>query len=223
MPSKLFSDKEILQIEELRRQGLGYRRIAEQLNLSVSKMRYYCRSRPAPTDMDMVFGLCLYCGKPLEHTPLHKKKKFCTEGCRRAWWKEHPAEINRKKDLLRTCEFCGKEFATARDDAHFCSRYCYALFRRREYLKSHAKDHIQGQKGFGEQGQSKTGISQGNGHDQATVLSRAELPHLPPDCRCAVCPWFYNGARHCQDGNASAANLPPADSKPIESEGKEKK
>lgn len=215
MPSKLFSDEEILQIEELRRQGLGYRQIAERLNLSVSKMRYYCRSRPAPTPMDMVFGLCLYCGKPLEHTPRHKKKKFCTEKCRRAWWKEHPKEINRKKELVCTCEFCGKEFPTARDDAHFCSRYCYALSRRKEYVESHVKEIIQGRAGFGEQGRPKAGIGQSGGYDQKTVLSRTELPHLPPDCRCFVCPWFYNGARHCQDGDASASGLPSTDSQPV--------
>lgn len=115
-----------LQIDALRENGYGYKRIADKLDISVNTVSSYCR-RKAKNESEK----CPQCGKKLLHTPKHKKKRFCCDHCRMAWWNSHPYAVKRKP-TWQTCKQCGMVF-----DAHynrsrkFCSRDCYADFRRK--------------------------------------------------------------------------------------------
>ncbi len=119
------------QIAGLQRIGLGYRKIATELGLPVDTVKSYCRRHPLPR-YDTV---CAQCGKPLVQTPHKRKKRFCCDQCRMAWWKAHPDQIVRKKVYTHICRFCGKEFQSHRATSQFCSRKCYADIRRSEVGK----------------------------------------------------------------------------------------
>lgn len=122
------TQSDIGRIIELQKRGLGYKRISAETNLPVNSVKTYCRRHP----IDSVAGNCEYCQAPLVRLPHTKEKRFCSDNCRNEWWKAHPEAINRKKQYPHTCRFCGREFYTSRESSGFCSRKCFADFRRKE-------------------------------------------------------------------------------------------
>ena len=81
------------EIDKLRFQGYGYKKIARLLRLSENTIKSYCRRHP----FDKTQKVCLQCGKPIENTPHKREKKFCSDECRLDWWNSHPELINRKQ------------------------------------------------------------------------------------------------------------------------------
>lgn len=100
-------------IRYLRGEGLGYRAIAARLGISENTVKSFCRrnnltgvaSKEPPQ-------VCRQCGQPLAKAPKRKERKFCSEACRRAWWKAHPELVDRKAFYTLTCAECGKEFSS---------------------------------------------------------------------------------------------------------------
>lgn len=67
---------------------------------------------------------CEYCGQSFEQTHPGRKKKYCSEECRRAADKARQlkrAKLSRKQLV---CQRCGKEFTGARRNQKYCSREC---------------------------------------------------------------------------------------------------
>ena len=103
-------------IRKLRIVGKGYAHIAAELGISTNNVKVFC-SRNALTDKDIEAlrnnesdGCCPYCHKTIEQRNKSKPRRFCSDECRLAWWKEHP-ECKRKKALYTIiCAECGKEF-----------------------------------------------------------------------------------------------------------------
>ncbi|RAZ95782.1 RNA polymerase subunit sigma-70, partial [Klebsiella oxytoca] len=59
-----------------------------------------------------------------------RPRKFCSEKCRRQWWKAHPQEGNRKAIVTKKCECCGREFSFYRSrKPKYCSYDCYIKAR----------------------------------------------------------------------------------------------
>ncbi|MCM1226039.1 MAG: helix-turn-helix domain-containing protein [Clostridium sp.] len=117
------TDNQKQQIDSLRNQGYGYKKIAERLDISVNTVASHCRRKA---------DKCLQCGTVLTHTPKHRKKKFCSDKCRMAWWNTHQDSINRKPSWI-VCKQCGKPFdARYKLSRKFCSRKCYADSRRKD-------------------------------------------------------------------------------------------
>ena len=124
----------------LREKGLGYGGIAKLTGLGKETVRYVCRDiQPGEEnrhlDRQMKNGeACLFCGEDLK--PQHgsgRRRKFCCEECRRAYWK-----INRKKLGVKrpesmhvySCAYCGKTFESyGKVSRKYCSRTCYLLHR----------------------------------------------------------------------------------------------
>jgi hypothetical protein len=88
-------------IAELHGQGIGYARIAESFGISENTVKSFCRRG----DFGFVFvaekvqpttDACENCGKPTTKTTGAKKKHFCSDKCRLAWWVVHPEAVNRK-------------------------------------------------------------------------------------------------------------------------------
>ena len=114
-------------ISELQNQGMGYKRISALTGLPVNTVKSYCRRHPTGE-----LGVCLQCGAPVKQTPHKRTKKFCSDACRMAWWKEHPKQVQRKLYHL-TCTWCGKPFdSIGTSTRQYCSRICYADARRKE-------------------------------------------------------------------------------------------
>lgn len=100
------TEQQAKQIREMREQGIGYRSIALTVGLSRDIVRNFCKSRGLSgygsaltkniREQVMLGKACLYCGKEMKQPDTGRPKKFCSDKCRREWWKGHPERINRK-------------------------------------------------------------------------------------------------------------------------------
>lgn len=118
-------------IRYLRCEGLGYRAIAARLGISENTVKSFCRrnnlSGIAKKEPVMV---CRHCGQSLAPHPKHKKRKFCSEACRRAWWKAHPELIHKKAFYSLNCVCCKKDFLSYGNQTRkYCSHACYIKAR----------------------------------------------------------------------------------------------
>ena len=196
-------------IEIMRRSFIGYKKIAKELGINLNAVKSYCRQHHLQeSDLLKLSGLCLYCNQPLKNTPHKRPKKYCSDACRQAWWSEHQEALNHKAIYQHRCLQCGDEFENGKKKANFCSRSCYAAFRRKE-PGWYVTEKSQYTEGNGcqpsERPEAQTVDKR---HESPTDRSGAKFPHLPAHCQCASCPWFYNGKRHCQNDGVSAQALP---------------
>ena len=109
------------QITNLRLKGLGYKSIAVVVGTSKENVRYYCKTHGLGGKCDLVKlnfeehkkhpETCKFCGGKITRIPHSGKKLYCSDECRRAWWKEHPGEANHSKDATYKCEcsYCKRE------------------------------------------------------------------------------------------------------------------
>jgi endogenous inhibitor of DNA gyrase (YacG/DUF329 family) len=123
-------------IRKLRQQNNSYVSIAGVLGVSVSAVKGYCQrnglSGKRATAVSTPDGLsaCLGCGKPITQRDGIKRIKFCSPGCRQAWWNAHPEKVNRKAVYSFTCACCGKPFtAYGNRGRKYCSHECYITSR----------------------------------------------------------------------------------------------
>lgn len=130
------TSKQKQQIEILRGKGESYAAIAETLGISKNTVKSYCRrnnlnSAVAADPMQPMDGVCVNCDEPLTYTMGSKKKRFCSDKCRLAWWATHPETVNRKAVYHFVCPICGVAF-TAYGNAKrkYCSRTCASSARR---------------------------------------------------------------------------------------------
>lgn len=125
-------NEDCLRIEELQREGHGYKKIAVLLGLPVNTVKSYIRRHPVAAPAAVPAKGCLNCGSPIVQSAHRKEKKFCSDRCRMAWWNAHPERVNRKAFYAATCAFCGREFeAYGNRDRKYCSRSCAAQGRKK--------------------------------------------------------------------------------------------
>ena len=134
------TDLEAAQVKEMRLNGMGYRAIAEALGLSRDIVRNHCKAKGMDgyvaaavknlQEREGQGGICICCGEEISQQGNGRPRKFCSEKCRRQWWKTHPEEGNRKAVYTQVCARCGKEF-TAYGNSHrkYCSHDCYIKAR----------------------------------------------------------------------------------------------
>lgn len=197
-------------IEIMRRDSIGYKKIAKELSINLDSVKRYCKNHHLQEgDLLQLDGLCRYCKKPLENTPHKRPKKYCSDSCRRAWWSEHREAMNCKAVYQHRCLQCGIKFENSKKKANFCSRICYSAFRRKEPSRYVAEKSQYAESSGCQPGElTKAEVSRERFESQSDC-SRAEFPKMPAHCQCASCPWFYNGKRHCQNDGVSAQTLPP--------------
>jgi len=123
-------------IQELHRSGAGYKAIASKLGISREHVRYHCQKIAPKPRADLkdtpVAGHCKLCKRVLKQTSIAHRAKFCSELCRRKWWKDHPeAKIQSDTASYRiTCANCGLEFSSyGNNHRRFCSHSCYIEYR----------------------------------------------------------------------------------------------
>ncbi len=110
-------------ITELRKQGLGYRKISRIVGISENTVKSFC-SRTKNSDKGK--DVCKECGKPLIQTKGVKRKIFCSGQCRMKWWNNHKELLNRKKIREYICPCCGKTFSVYGNvKRKYCSYDCY--------------------------------------------------------------------------------------------------
>lgn len=114
-------------INELRKQGYGYKKIAKELSITISAVRYTCSTS---LDEDLLSVNCEQCGLKIKSIKGKKKKRFCSDNCRWKWWNNHQKEVNKKAYYVYRCKCCGKEFSSYGNNKRvYCSHECYTKFR----------------------------------------------------------------------------------------------
>lgn len=117
----------------LRQQGRSYKEIAGHLVLSPNTVKSVCRRGGATTPKPEMSTLvtCKNCGAPLLQNTGGRKRAFCSDKCRYAWWNRS----RRKQPYRLTCYHCSKEFISyGNRKRKFCGRECYILSRYGEGL-----------------------------------------------------------------------------------------
>ena len=130
------------QIREMREQGIGYRSIGLTIGLSRDVVRNFCKTRGLAgfgsvltkniQEQVMLGKACLYCGKEISQPKTGRPKKFCSDYCRRTWWRGHPERIQKRDSALytMTCTRCGRSFLSYGNKTRkYCSHECYIKAR----------------------------------------------------------------------------------------------
>jgi len=121
-------------IKQMRGKGESYASIAAALNISENTVKSYCRRNNLGAEyiaeQAMIDDNCDNCGKPLEHKQSSKKKRFCSDSCRLAWWNSHPESMNQRAVYSFVCSHCGAAFtAYGNKGRKYCSHACYVSDR----------------------------------------------------------------------------------------------
>ena len=110
-------------IFELRNSGMGYKSIAKELSLTPSAVRSVCTAKYNNPDK---YGTCKNCGIRVKQTPGKKKRQFCSDKCRKAWWNSHATEVKKKAFYTFKCQCCNSDFvAYGVNKRTYCSSECY--------------------------------------------------------------------------------------------------
>lgn len=117
------TNTEKIKINELRKQGYGYKKIAKELSMTISVVRHVCNTLK---DEDLLVGNCKNCGKKIKSIKGKKQKKFCSDKCRWDWWNNHQKEVNKKSYYTQNCKYCSKEFTVYGNSKRiYCCHECY--------------------------------------------------------------------------------------------------
>jgi len=129
-------------VYELRMKGVGYKAIAAVLGLSRDSVRNFCKTNALMgdasvvamnTEVKKVQGIaCQCCGKPIVQVEKGRVRKFCSEECRRMWWKENKDQSIKKSVAIytKTCTCCGEAFTSyGNKKRKYCSHKCYIKYR----------------------------------------------------------------------------------------------
>jgi hypothetical protein len=132
------TDVQACRIREMRLKGAGYRAIATATGLSRDSVRNYCKNNgingfgevaKLNLQEQMKQGnACLLCGMVIKQPLRGRRKKFCSEACRREWWKKHLDDIDKKETAIykNICAKCGREFESyGNKKRKYCSQICY--------------------------------------------------------------------------------------------------
>jgi endogenous inhibitor of DNA gyrase (YacG/DUF329 family) len=114
---------------------MGYAAIASKLNLTKDQVKYYCRTRGlagVAKAEDDLSSVCRFCGKDIVSLPHKKRRIFCSDKCRLAWWNSHPELVRRNGMHKLVCAECGVTFQSKNPSQKFCSRACYGFSQRKE-------------------------------------------------------------------------------------------
>lgn len=143
---RTMTHEEKKQIGKMRAAGMSYTRIAEALDISINSVKSYCQrhglgagsapeTHPEPVTAcqpQSEAGACEQCGSPVLRQAGRKRRRFCSDTCRQAWWASHRGELRHKTEHHFVCEYCGIQFSRyGVSQRRFCSRSCAASARNR--------------------------------------------------------------------------------------------
>lgn len=133
------TEDEKASIAKMRMASIPYTQIAIELGMSVNTVKAYCQrhgiktgqeQEPSPDDA-ISPDACKLCGRRLLKRAGRKPRLFCSELCRRNWWRDHGNRaINRRTFYDTPCTGCGRTFQSyGNDKRKYCSHACYIKTR----------------------------------------------------------------------------------------------
>jgi len=117
------TNQEKLKVQNMRGQGYSYSQISQSLGLSINTVKSFCRR------MRNKKRSCKQCGKPLAGIARRNTKLYCSEYCRRTWWKANRNQT-RQTAYRAVCRHCGQVFKRyGKTKRTYCSHRCYIRYR----------------------------------------------------------------------------------------------
>jgi len=118
-------------ISQMRLVGDSYATISAALGLSRNTVKSYCLRNVAvesvPRNPD---DNCEMCGNTIIQSPRYRKRRFCSDACRMAWWNAHRSLIGGQTKAAYTCAACGQRFTEYPNHKRkYCSHDCYIAHR----------------------------------------------------------------------------------------------
>jgi endogenous inhibitor of DNA gyrase (YacG/DUF329 family) len=128
------------QILILRKAGMKPRKIAQYTSAPVSSTWTLCKESgmdTLPTDDELLDKIssheaCAYCGHSITQPATGRPRFFCSDACRRAYWKLHRPELKKNPESIYTkvCPYCGKTFQVyGNKKRKYCCHEHYVLAR----------------------------------------------------------------------------------------------
>ena len=117
--------------------GMSHAKTAEATGLTKGVVRNIARSVDRTDEDKEISGrierkeACSFCGSMMANVEtMGRPRRFCSDYCRRQYWRLHRAEQTKKADKLfiRTCAYCGKGFQIyGKSERKYCCREHYRL------------------------------------------------------------------------------------------------
>ena len=128
------NDTEEKRLISLRKQGLGYKKIAQAIGVSVNTVKTYCRrhaiGKDTIADERLKDHRCLECGKKVLQVKGKREKKFCSDESRMKWWNSHRGLVHHRNLHEIECPGCNKLFTVSgKSRRKYCCHECYILDR----------------------------------------------------------------------------------------------
>ena len=127
-----------IQIDEIllrRSDGQSMGQISKNTGIPVSTVKsYFRRHRPEEkTKKAAPAEFCQQCGQGIKNQGRGKPKRFCSDKCRRAWWKANRELSGSQATLKLKCIYCGKTFGSYESrNRKYCSHDCFISDRFRK-------------------------------------------------------------------------------------------
>ena len=110
----------------LKQRGMTYSEISKVMGMNANSIASFLR-RNKNTDTKEQNGICKNCGKRLSSD---RKKKFCSDVCKNAWWNLHRDEKGAYASHNSSCQCCGKKINIyGNKKKKYCSHDCYIQHR----------------------------------------------------------------------------------------------
>lgn len=143
------NNEEKQRIIDMKVSGKSANAISKELNISLNTVKSFLRrnkeninandkaneniivlSETRKSEPPTFDGKCLNCGKDIIQNDKTKKRKFCSEECKKEWWKHHTECLNKKAIYEIKCEGCSKTFKSyGNKNRKYCSHSCYIVSR----------------------------------------------------------------------------------------------
>ena len=130
-------------VSQMRHKGMSYLQIASDLGVSENTIKSYCRRNNLGTvkgSRNEICTDCKRCSKPLAQGRKGHPSKFCSEECRRKWWKDNAGQLIKNAWYTITCTGCDKVFESyGNSNRKYCSHGCFINYRFNNIIKSNTE------------------------------------------------------------------------------------
>ena len=133
---KTMNEEKRQEIVNLRKQGMSMRKLAEYTGETIATIRAKCKGVSTSLEnrdiLDQIRRkeVCAYCGRRIEQPKMGRPRRFCSDDCRRAYWKANRDIMKRNPEAIYTkvCPYCGKTFqAYGNKNRKYCCHEHYVL------------------------------------------------------------------------------------------------
>ena len=131
------TDNQKAQIINLRAAGNGYGRIAQTLGISLNTVKSFCRrndinGNKVPEPSVVLTGettCCENCGREIQQIAKRKKRRFCCDKCRNAWWNSHLDQVSARRFMISDARIAAWVHIYGDKRRKYCSHECYIADR----------------------------------------------------------------------------------------------